>query len=161
MKANSTIQKFGPGGMHYIQLDPTTLRKVTAGGNKRVLCTLNDTLTIHAAVMKTKEGLNYVMVGAKYLKQLKLKEGSQVKAAFKIDDSELQFHIPEEFAEVIATDPDAAAVFSSLTDGRKRGLIALVNMVRSTDKKIERALLIAQKLKAGISLPAAILSKKY
>lgn len=156
-----TIEKSGPGWMHFIRLDTATLKKLTKGGNKRVLCMLNDTVTLHAAIQKTKEGVYYIMVAAKYLKQLQLKAGSPVKAIFKIDTSELQFHIPEEFAEVINTDPLAQKIFNSLTAGNKRGLIALVNMVKSTDKKIERALLIAQKLKAGIHSPAAMLKKDH
>jgi hypothetical protein len=156
-----TIEKAGPGWMHYIRLDAPTLKKMTRDGNKRVVCVLNDTVTLHAAIQKSKEGVYSVMVAAKYLKQLKLKAGSPVKALFKIDNSELQFHIPEEFTEVMRTDPAAQKIFATLTDGNKRGLIALVNMVKSVDRKIERALLIARKLKAGIHSPAAMLKKDH
>lgn len=154
-----TIEK--AGWMHMIRLDAALLKKLTRNGNKRVLCVINDTVTLHAAIQRTKEGAHYIMVAAKYLKQLKLKSGSTVKARFTIDTSELQFHIPEEFAEVMATDPAAEKIFQTLTDGKKRGLIALVNMLKSTDKKIERALLIAEKLKAGIHSPALMLKKDY
>ncbi|MCX6317561.1 MAG: YdeI/OmpD-associated family protein [Bacteroidetes bacterium] len=149
------------GGTHQLQLDAATVTKMTRNGNKRVICKINDQVTLHAAIQRTKEGIHYIMVGAKYLKQLKWKTGQPVKALIAVDTSELQFHIPEEFAEVMATDPEAEALFNSLTDGNKRGLIALVNMLKSTDKKIERALLIAQKLKAGIRSPAAMLKKNY
>jgi uncharacterized protein YdeI (YjbR/CyaY-like superfamily) len=149
------------GGMHQLQLDAATVTKMTRNGNKRVICVINQQLTLHAAIQRTKEGIHYIMVGAKYLKQLKWKTGQTVKALIAVDTSELQFHIPEEFAEVMATDPEAQALFNSLTDGNKRGLIALVNMLKSTDKKIERALLIAEKLKAGIRSPAAMLKKNH
>ena len=147
-----TIEKIG-GYMHCIQLDSKTVAKLTAGGNKRVVCSINKTIVLHAAIMRTKDGMHYIMIAAKHLKQLKIKAGSMVEAHIKKDESELQFHIPEEFTEVFDTDPEAEIIFNSLTDGNKRGLIALVNMVKSSDKKIERALKIAERLKLGITAP--------
>lgn len=148
-----TIQKMGAGYMDYIELDAKTVKRVTSGGNKRVLCTLNGSLSIHAAVMRTKDGMHYIMISTANLKKLGIRSGSTVNAVIEIDKSELQFHIPEEFREVFATDAEAEKIFSSLTDGNKRGLIALVNMVKSSDKKIERALKIAERLKLGITAP--------
>jgi hypothetical protein len=155
-----TIQKFGAGYMHYIELNSEDVQRLTAGGNKRVVCRLNNQLDIHAAIMKTKEGMYYVMIGSTYLKQLNLMINSKVTVAIEIDKSELQFSMPEEFAEVIATDNRAKEVFDRLTAGNKRGLIALVNMVKSSDKKIERSLLIAEKLKAGITSPQKVMARK-
>lgn len=147
-----TIEHSG-GHMHYIALAAKTVQQLTAGNNKRVICTLNKTVTLHAAIMRTKEGEHYIMIASKYLKQLNLQAGSVVDAVIKKDNTEFQFNVPKEFTEVFATDPEAEKIFVSLTDGNKRGLIALVNMVKSTDKKIERALRIAEKLKSGIKSP--------
>jgi Bacteriocin-protection, YdeI or OmpD-Associated/Domain of unknown function (DUF1905) len=152
-----TIQKISGGYMHCIQLDNKTVAKLTAGGNKRVLCTLNKTITLHAAIMRTKEGTYYIMIAAKHLKTLGLRVGSVVDAMIKKDNSELQFHIPEEFTEVFSTDPEAEKIFNSLTDGNRRGLIALVNMVKSSDKKIDRALKIGERIKMGITSPQKML----
>jgi uncharacterized protein YdeI (YjbR/CyaY-like superfamily) len=107
--------------------------------------------------MHSKEGMYYIMLSNKVLKQLNTAIGKTVKASFKIDTTELQFNLPEEIVEVLATDEEAKQIFDKLTGGRKRGLIALVNMVKSSDKKIERALKIAQKLKHGISSPQLML----
>ena len=159
MAASYTIQKSAAGYMHCIYLSPADVKKLTKGGNKRVICTLNGKLSIHAALMRTKEGNYYVMISNQHLKTLGLKSGGTVKAAFKIDDTELQFPMPEELAEVLATDPAADKVFQSLTAGNKRGLMALVNRVKSSDKKIGYALLIAEKLKKGISSPAKIMQR--
>jgi bifunctional DNA-binding transcriptional regulator/antitoxin component of YhaV-PrlF toxin-antitoxin module len=148
-----SIQKMGAGYMHFIELDGKTAAALCKDGNKRVLCIINKTITLHAAIIRTKEGMHYIMIASKYLKQLKIKPGSMVDAVIKKDESELQFHIPEEFNEVFATDPEAEKIFNTLTDGNKRGLISLVNMVKSSDKKIERALKIAERLKLGITAP--------
>lgn len=153
MKVAYTIQKTAAGYMHFIVLPEKKAAALTTNGNKRVLCILNKKITLHAAVMRTKEGVHYIMIAEKHLKELGLRLGMSVDAVVKKDTSELQFHIPEEFSEVFNTDPEAAKVFKTLTDGKKRALIALVNMVKSTDKKIERALKIAEKLKNGITSP--------
>ena len=97
--------------------------------------------------------MHYIMISAATQKKLGIKPGSTVKGKIEIDKSELQFHIPEEFAEVMDTDPAAKIVFDRLTNGNKRGLIAIVSMVKSSDKRIERALLIAEKIKMGITSP--------
>ena len=60
----------------------------------------------------------------------------------------------------MATDPAAEKIFNTLAPGHKRGLIALVNTVKSSDKKIERSLLIAEKLKKGVISPAKVMQKQ-
>jgi uncharacterized protein YdeI (YjbR/CyaY-like superfamily) len=95
-----TIQKMSGGYMHCIALDEKIVKRLTAGNNKRVVCMINKTITLH---------------------------------------------VPEEFTEVFATDPESEKMFSTLTDGNKRGLITLANMAKSGDKKIERALKIAER----------------
>jgi uncharacterized protein YdeI (YjbR/CyaY-like superfamily) len=60
-------------------------------------------------------------------------------------------------SEVLDTDPKANEVFHSLTEGNQRGLMYLVTQVKSSEKRIERALKIAEKIKAGITSPRNIL----
>lgn len=160
MKKKTFIIEPGAAGYPpFIRLSAAQARPLTANGNKRVVCLLNGTLTLHAALQRMKTGDYFIIVSLKNLRALKLKAGDAVQAEIRVDDSELQFHVPEEFAEVMATDPAAKALFDGLTAGNKRGLIALVNMVKSTDKKIERALLIAEKLKRGIHSPQLVMKK--
>ena len=159
MPAVYTIQKPAPGYMHFFYLQPTEVKRLTRGGNKRVICTFQDNYAIHAAIMRNKEGQYFIMIGNQHLKALGIGAGSQVKATLRIDDTEIQFAIPEELTEVMATDRAAGKIFKALSDGNKRGLAALVNMVKSPEKKVERALLIAEKLKKGISSPAKIMQR--
>ncbi len=152
-----TIQKMAAGYMHYIALDAKIIKQLTANNNKRVIATLNSSIKIHAAIMRKKDGVHYVMLSNKTIKQLNTTVGGTVKASFEIDKTELQFYVPEEITEVLATDEEVKLIFDKLTAGKKRGLIALVNMVKSSDKKIERALKIADKLKHGITTPQLML----
>lgn len=152
------LHKFS-NNMHYLLLEEKLVKKLTIGGNKRIICTLNEKISFHAAILQTKTGEHYIYAGSQYLKKLKLKAGDMVNASFKKDTTALQFHIPEEFREVMDTDEAARKIFDSLTDGNKRGLVALVNMVKSSDKKIERALRISLKLKRGITSPALVMKR--
>ncbi len=150
------LEKFD-SGMHYFVLDAVAVEQFAADGNKRVICTLNHSITFHCALMPKKEGGCFINVGSRICKQLGIAEGSFVMASFRPDDSPYQFDMPEELSEVLATDPDASNAFHSLTEGNQRGLIYLVTQVKSTDKRIERALRIADQIRRGITSPKLIL----
>jgi Bacteriocin-protection, YdeI or OmpD-Associated/Domain of unknown function (DUF1905) len=152
------VQKFS-NGMHYILPDVKIVSRLTKNGNRRAICKLNDTVEFHCGFMPKKEGGHFIIIGAALCKKLKIKAGSKVKAAFSADESEYQFEMPEELKEVLDTDPAANKIFQSLTKGNQRGLMYLVTLVKSGDKKIERALKIAEKIKAGITSPPVILKK--
>jgi hypothetical protein len=155
-KQNYTIEKID-GYAHGILLDAATIKKFV-GKEKRLLCTINDH-TQHSAILKSKEKGYYIMLGATTLKKLKLKPGNIVKASFEKDTSIIQFEENAVLSEVLITDPTAQKIYNKLTDGNKRSLHYLITMVKNTDKQIERALLIAEKLKMGITKAQQIMKK--
>jgi len=144
--------------MYYFLL-PNDFNLTKYTSNKRVLYTINTEATFHCALMKKKEGNYFIYIGTKLVTQLKLNIGDDIQFELKKDTSEYQFHFPEELSEVLRTDQLAKDKFDSLTDGNKRGLIYLVNQVKSVDKKIERSLKIASQLRRGITSPRLILKK--
>lgn len=156
MKSTYKLEKFS-SGMHYILVDPKIVELFNNNDNKRAICKLNDQLEFHCAFMPKKEGGHYINIGATICKKLHLKEGSLVKASFEVDNSDYQFAMPEEFSEVLSTDADANVIFHNLTEGNQRGLIYLVSQVKSSEKRIERALKIANRLKNGVTSPRIIL----
>lgn len=143
-------------GMHYMMVNPSIAKKFAA--EKRVVCTI-DKFSFHCALMPKKEGGYFIYIGAALMKKLKLKKGMTVKPSFKKDVSVYKFEMPEEFEEVFQSDPEAFAVFKNLTEGNQRSLIYLASLPKSSDKKIERALLIAKKIKHGITAARLILKK--
>lgn len=156
MKSTYKLEKFS-SGMHYILVDPKIVDLFNKNGDKRAICKLNDQLEFHCAFMPKKEGGHYINIGATICKKLHLKEGFLVKASFEVDNSDYQFAMPEEFSEVLSTDADANVIFHNLTEGNQRGLIYLVSQVKSSEKRIERALKIANRLKNGVTSPRIIL----
>ena len=108
-------------------------------------------LIIHAAILTKKELGYYIRLGKSTVKKLKVKAGDTIKVSIAADLTPFQFELPEELAEVLATDLQANHVFEKLSPGNQRSIIYLVSLLKSTDKRIERALRIAEKLKAGIT----------
>jgi hypothetical protein len=149
------IEKFS-NGMHYVMVDEKIVDSFLSKGSKRALCLIENT-TFHCAFMPKKEGGYFINLGSSTCKKLHLKEGNEVTLSFREDNSEFQFEIPEEFTEVLYQDPDANAVFQALTSGNKRGLIYVITLVKSSEKRIERALKVAEKLKMGITSPRLVL----
>jgi hypothetical protein len=156
MSTEFILNKFD-SGMHYILLDPKMVKAFTKDKNNRILCKLNDKEEFHCAILPKKEGGHFINIGSTTCKKLKIKEGSKVTAYFSIDSSDYQFEMPEEFKEVLDSDPKANKIFHGLTEGNQRGLFYLVMQVKSTDKRIERALKIVDKIKNGITSPRVIL----
>jgi len=153
----SRIEKLD-NGTHYFSI-PEGYSLPRHQSNRRVLCTINSSVTFHCALMPKKEGGYYIYLGKSILKQLQQKMGEEIHFELKEDHSEFQFEFPEALKEVFRTDPDAEEKFNTLTDGNKRGIMYLVNQVKTIDKKIERSLRIAEKLKSGVTSPRLIMKK--
>lgn len=156
MKTAYRLEKFS-SGMHYIIVDKDIVDTFKNLGDMRAVCKLNDQVEFHCAFMPKKEGGHFVNIGTTICKKLKIKEGSTVIATFTVDKTVYQFEMPEELIEVLDLDTDANNIFHSLTEGNQRGLIYLVKQVKSSDKRIERALKIADRLKNGITSPRTML----
>ncbi|HMO32483.1 MAG TPA: YdeI/OmpD-associated family protein [Lacibacter sp.] len=149
------LERF-PHGVHFIRVPSKTAELFIGKGSRRVLCTINQAPPFHCAFMRTKEGDYYVHLGTSQVRKMKLKAGSSVAVRFSEDVTEHQFEVPEEFAAVLESDPEAEALFRKLTPGNQRGLLYLVTRLRSSEKRIERSLHIAEKMKAGITSPRAM-----
>lgn len=118
-------------------------------GTKRVLCTVNENEYFHAGLMPKGDGDYFIMLNKKRMKEFALQIGDTIEVKLEKDTSEYGMKMPEEFAEVILTDEEGQQLFEQLTDGKKRNLIHLVSIVKSTDIRISKALTILDHLKAN------------
>jgi Bacteriocin-protection, YdeI or OmpD-Associated/Domain of unknown function (DUF1905) len=146
------------GSIHMIPIPAAAAAHFVKTGSRRVLCTINSTHTLHAALLPRKGSSDcYIFAGKALLKKMGIAAGAKLLVQLEADNSDYQFDMPEELAEVLDTDSEAHHIFHALTPGRQRGLIQLVLMVKASDKKIERALKIADKIKAGITSPQLVM----
>lgn len=146
-------------GMHFIIIPNSIVNDLLSNQNKRLLITIGE-YKIHSAIIRNKQGEFLVSIGLSHLKKLKLKENDEFEVIISKDDSEFQFEFPAELDEVLKLDPEASEIFYSLSKGNQRSLIYLILQVKSTDKRIERSLKIAERLKMGIHSVREILAIK-
>jgi len=146
-------------GSHYIEIENSTAQAFFARQQRRVLCTIDSQVTLHSALMRISENTYGIYIGLKALKQLGVAEGSTLQIDLTPDNSPYQFEMPEVLEEVFDSDPDAFESFSALTAGSQRSLMYWVTQVKSVDKRIERALQICRRLKAGITAAKKIMEK--
>lgn len=151
---NCTIEKVA--GMHFIVVPEKISSAFIKAGHKRVVCSINEH-RFHVALMPRKEGGHVIALGAAKMKQLKLNVGAVVNVTLEPDTSDYQFEMPEELSEVLRSDPAADKIFYSLTKGNQRSLIYLITQVKSSDKRVGRALKVAEKIKHGITNSMKIL----
>jgi len=118
-------------------------------GTKRVLCTVNENEYFHAGLMPKGDGDYFIMMNKKRMKEFALQIGDKIEVLLEEDTSKYGMKMPEEFEEVVLTDEEGQQLFEQLTDGKKRNLIHLVSMVKSTDIRISKALTILDHLKAN------------
>ena len=116
-------------------------------GIKRLVCTLNDSLSFQCAMMPAGEGVYFINRNKKIRDQLKLKEGSKINAALEEDTSEYGLPFPEELKELLAQDSAGNKFFQQLTPGKQRNILYYVNQVKNSDLRIHRAMLFIEHLK--------------
>ena len=150
MKTSAQVEKLSTG-MHGVLLPDALVQHFLARGQKRVLCIINGSHQQHSALTPIKGVGHCITIGMKVLKTLGVEPGQTLQIELREDTTEHQFEVPEAFEAVLETDPEAREVFDALTPGNRRSLMALVTAVKSTDKRIERALTIADALKRGIT----------
>ncbi|HOY95332.1 MAG TPA: YdeI/OmpD-associated family protein [Catalimonadaceae bacterium] len=147
-------------GHAYIKVEMVKHPELLENESKRVLIWFETGNKAHLALRKPKTmDQPVVYLSSNLCRSLGLKAGDEFQAQILPDESPFQFDMPEEFQAVLDTDPAASAVFERLTPGNQRSLIYLVQALKSVDKRIERSLLVASKLRAGIHSAREILRK--
>lgn len=61
--------------------------------------------------------------------------------------------VPEEFQAVLDSDPEALEGFEKLTDGKKRSMIYYVGRFKNSQTRIDKALIISENIKLGVTDP--------
>jgi hypothetical protein len=149
-----TFFDLGDGSLA-IQLTPTDLRRLSANNNKRVLVTWS-TFEHHCAILKNGEGA-YLRFGKAHHKKWGIHTGLQLDLNIEIDSSTYQFEYPATLKEILETDPDAHERWQLLSAGKQRSILYQIAKIKSTDKQIDKGLLLCTRLKQGHQNPMTIL----
>ncbi len=116
-------------------------------------------IEFYAALKREKSGLYRI-----YFSKAKQKElGVFVNDYFTLqifeDTSKYGVEMPEELEAVLLSDYEAYTLFENLTPGRQRSIIYAVSRYKSAQTRVDKALVITENLRRGISDPRLWLKK--
>lgn len=131
---------------HIVIPDAVFVEMLKTATDKRIICTINNSVTYHCAMMP-KGSFHYILVNNELCKKLKLQLNDEVAVEIIKDDSKYGMNISEELEEVLFSDPEGSLLFHQLTAGKQRSLIHIVNKFKNSQTKIEKSFVILEHLK--------------
>ncbi|WP_309608169.1 DUF1905 domain-containing protein [Flavobacterium sp.] len=114
--------------------------------DKRIICTINNSLTFHCAMIP-KKPFHYIMLSKDKIKALKINVNDEILVEIVPDKSEFGMEICEELQEVLASDDDGNLLFQKLTPGKKRSIFYMLSKTKNTQLKIEKSFVFVEHLK--------------
>lgn len=155
------VKRLRSGVWSYGIFLPEDIAQKYLAGNKRVRCTVGGKHTFQAALLSAGGGQHYILANKALRTALGLDEGSTVAVELQADNSEYGMEMCEELRECLELDPEAAALFESLTPGKKRTLIYWVANVKSSNKRIQRSVVLLRYLvESGGAFSFAVLNRR-
>lgn len=134
-------------GMRYIEIPKKVIKEFGGKLPIRLICTVNGKVKFQGGIVSLGNGLGYITITQKRLKDLRVKEGDFVKVTLERDSSRYGMEMPEELKEVLKQDPEGKKRFEKLTPGKQRYIIQYVKTVKNPDLRLERAMLLIGNLK--------------
>lgn len=119
------------------------------GTNKRVICSINGSDEFQCALRHRGKNLYLVTVNQKLRKHLELDFGDRVCVALRKDESRYGHAVPEELLAVFRNDREGRKRFDALVIGKQRTLLYIINAVKSSEKRLFRAVAIVEHLKSN------------
>lgn len=132
-------------GLHF-KLDKKYCEPLIDGNNRRVICKINDKISLHSAFMPYK-GNYYILFNQELQDKLGLEIGDDVYLELTKDESKYGMDFPIELEEMFSQEPQAYDVFETLNPGKQRNLIYIVSKVKNSESRIKKCLAICHHLK--------------
>lgn len=115
----------------------------------RVRCAINGTVHFQCAIRPKGGGGFYINVATPLRQQGKFVLGQKLHATVRKDDSEYGRDMPEELQELLAQDEDAKRLFENAKPVNQRAIIHYIASAKSIQVRIDRAIMMTDRLKAG------------
>lgn len=133
--------------MRYLEIPADIVKKLGGKFNIRLLCTVNDAITFHGGIVALGKGKGYISFNLKRMKEIGVKDGELVDVKLVPDQSKYGMGVPEELKELFKQDKEGKRRFDALSPGKQRYVIHYVSTVKSSQKRVERAILLIENLK--------------
>ncbi|GAB5410551.1 MAG: hypothetical protein BalsKO_29160 [Balneolaceae bacterium] len=126
---------------------PPDIVKSAGGFGVRLLCSIKGNEKIHSGLLSKGDGNGYIIINKKRQKKWGISLNDELEATIELDTSKYGMEISEELEVLLEQDRVGATLFEKLTPGQKRYIIHYVGSVKSSQKKIDRAILLIENLK--------------
>lgn len=134
-------------GVHYVEVPEEVVEQLGGKLNVRLLCTINGAVTFQCGMVALGYGSGYISLNAKRMKQAKVSHGDKVTVALEKDNSAYGVEMPPELTELLQQDKEGNQRFHLLAPGKQRYIIQYVGGVKSSQLRIDRAILLIENLK--------------
>ncbi|MCE2742869.1 MAG: YdeI/OmpD-associated family protein [Fluviicola sp.] len=118
--------------------------------NHRVVITINNQLNWQGGIVALGDGIGYITLSTARMKQLSVHLNETVNVSLILDTSKYGFDVPEELEELLKQDIEGNRRFELLKPGMQRYIIYYIIQVKSSEKRLDRALLLINNLKLTI-----------
>ena len=133
---------------HFLHVEKSWVGPLGFTGNiRRVVCTINGTLTIQCSLLPNGKGGYCISLNKANRDKLGLSVGDKVSVELTRDESKYGLPMPEELQEVLVQDPEGDKLFHALTNGKQRTILYYVAKYKDIDRRINSALIIIEHLK--------------
>ena len=141
---------------HHIELPSESVAPFIEKNMKRVKVTAtfqSKTIEFHAALIKHHSGVYRMSFSAAKQKELGVFANDFFRVHLFEDTSKYGVEMSEELNAVLLSDYDAYQIFEALTPGRQRSIIYAIARYKTSQTRIDNALILTENLKRGITDP--------
>jgi hypothetical protein len=136
------------GGVFYMVVPDQIAQQFVEGRRPaRVRCKLNGMVEFQCAIRPKGDGGFYINVGTPLRQQGKFILGQKLSVVVWKDESEFGRDMPEELQELLAMDEEGNQLFSKLLPSHQRGIIHYVAGAKAVQVRIDRAIMMINRLK--------------
>lgn len=134
-------------GMHCLLIPAEIVHYFGGKFSVRLLCRINEFEAFQCGLVSLGKGEAYISINKKRMKAYNLVDGDIVEVVLELDESEYGMTMAEELEEILFQDEEGYKRFQNLSPGKQRYIIHYVNAVKSSQLRIDRALLLINNLK--------------
>lgn len=144
---NSYIDYLPKLKLHHITV-PANIVEGVGGIGTRLMCSINKHEPFHAGMVALGGGAAYITVNKKRMKRFGVKKSDEVTVSIELDHSKYGMEMPEELEALLEQDQEGERRFEMLAPSKQRYIIHYVSQVKSSQKKIDRAIKLINNLKS-------------
>ncbi len=133
--------------LHHVVV-PSNIVDNVGGIGTRLMVSINNHKPFHGGMVALGEGAAYITVNKKRMKLFDVDLGDEVSVTVDLDESKYGMEVPEELDALLEQDEEGARRFDNITPGQQRYIIHYVSQVKSSQKRIDRAIMLINNLKA-------------